>query len=41
VRLLQLLVFYMYFVYNVANPFIYAFLNQAFREDLKKLLKRS
>ncbi|KAK7493700.1 hypothetical protein BaRGS_00015029 [Batillaria attramentaria] len=34
-------VFYFYFVYNVANPFIYAFMNQSFREDLKKLLKRS
>lgn len=38
---LQILVFYFYFVYNVVNPFIYAFMNQAFREDLKKLLKRS
>nr|KAG5704408.1 hypothetical protein BaRGS_031114 [Batillaria attramentaria] len=38
---LMLNVFYFYFVYNVANPFIYAFMNQSFREDLKKLLKRS
>ncbi|XP_070206569.1 uncharacterized protein [Littorina saxatilis] len=38
---MQLNVFYLYFVYNVANPFIYAFMNQTFREDLKKLLKRS
>ncbi|XP_076451218.1 uncharacterized protein LOC143287158 [Babylonia areolata] len=38
---MQLNVFYMYFAYNVANPFIYAFMNQSFREDLKKLLKRS
>ncbi|KAL8574074.1 hypothetical protein ACOMHN_064272 [Nucella lapillus] len=37
----QLNVFYMYFIYNVANPFIYAFMNQSFREVLKKLLKRS
>ncbi|XP_041378413.1 growth hormone secretagogue receptor type 1-like [Gigantopelta aegis] len=33
------IVFYMYFVYNVANPVIYAFMNQTFREDLKKLVK--
>ncbi|KAL8585272.1 hypothetical protein ACOMHN_067574 [Nucella lapillus] len=38
---IQLNVFYVHFVYNVANPFIYAFMNQAFRDDLKKLLKRS
>lgn len=31
--------FYIYFVYNVANPFIYAFMNHTFREDLKKLIK--
>ncbi|KAL3861456.1 hypothetical protein ACJMK2_007490 [Sinanodonta woodiana] len=32
-------VFYMYFVYNVANPFIYAFMNKSFRDDLRRLLK--
>ena len=33
------IVFYMYFSYNVANPVIYAFMNQTFREDLKKMVK--
>ncbi|XP_025083477.1 cholecystokinin receptor type A-like isoform X2 [Pomacea canaliculata] len=37
---LQLIVFYIYFTYNVANPFIYAFMNQTFREDLKKFMKK-
>ncbi|CAG5122749.1 unnamed protein product [Candidula unifasciata] len=36
---LPLIGFYVYFVYNVANPFIYAFMNQTFREDLKKMMK--
>ncbi|CAL1540558.1 unnamed protein product [Lymnaea stagnalis] len=35
---LNLIVFYGYFIYNVANPFIYAFMNQTFREDLKKII---
>ncbi|XP_041378379.1 neuropeptide Y receptor type 4-like [Gigantopelta aegis] len=36
----NLIVFNIYFVNNVANPFIYAFMNRAFRDDLKQLLKR-
>lgn len=35
---IKLIVFYGYFIYNVANPFIYAFMNQNFREDLKKIV---
>lgn len=35
---LNLIAFYAYFIYNVVNPFIYAFMNQTFREDLKKLV---
>uniref|UniRef100_A0A2C9LL03 G-protein coupled receptors family 1 profile domain-containing protein n=1 Tax=Biomphalaria glabrata TaxID=6526 RepID=A0A2C9LL03_BIOGL len=35
---LNLIVFYSYFIYNVANPFIYAFMNQTFREDLTKIV---
>lgn len=34
-------IFYMYFVYNTANPFIYAFMNKSFRDDLRKILKFS
>ncbi|XP_071109385.1 cholecystokinin receptor type A-like [Haliotis cracherodii] len=34
----NLVVFYMYFTYNVVNPVIYAFMNQTFREDLKRLI---
>ena len=30
-------IFYMYFSYNVANPVIYAFMNQMFRENLCKI----
>ncbi|XP_076451248.1 cholecystokinin receptor type A-like [Babylonia areolata] len=33
------LVFYMYFFYNVVNPIIYAFMNQNFRTELKKLFR--
>lgn len=33
------IVFYMYFVYHTANPFIYAFMNKSFRDDLGKVLK--
>lgn len=36
----NMVVFYMYFIYNVANPVIYAFMNNSFREDLKMLYKR-
>lgn len=31
---LNIIVFYMYFIYNVVNPVIYAFLNETFREQL-------
>jgi hypothetical protein len=33
------IVFYMYFVYNVVNPIIYAFMNQNFRTELKKIFR--
>ncbi|XP_060565602.1 cholecystokinin receptor-like [Ruditapes philippinarum] len=36
---MNVIVFYMYFTYNVANPIIYAFLNQNFRNHLGTLLK--
>ncbi|XP_046564731.1 uncharacterized protein LOC124273510 [Haliotis rubra] len=29
--------FYMYFIYNVVNPIIYAFMNNAFRVELRKI----
>ncbi|WAR15094.1 CCKAR-like protein, partial [Mya arenaria] len=32
-------IFYIYFVYHTANPFIYAFMNKTFRDDLGKVLK--
>ena len=32
------IVFYSYFVYNVANPFIYAFMNPTFRRDSQNVL---
>ena len=38
---MNVIVFYLYFTYNVANPIIYAFLNQSFRKNLKYLIKRS
>ena len=31
-------IFYLYFTYNVANPIIYAFLNESFRNHLQALL---
>ena len=36
----NMLIFYMYFFYNVANPMIYAFMNKAFRRDLRDLLAK-
>ena len=33
----NVVVFYMYFAYNVANPIIYAFMNKMFRDNLEKL----
>jgi len=33
-------IFYMYFANNVANPVIYSFMNQKFREDTKRLFSR-
>lgn len=35
---MNVIVFYLYFTYNVANPVIYAFLNQSFRHHLKALI---
>ncbi|XP_050411951.1 cholecystokinin receptor type A [Patella vulgata] len=32
-------IFYLYFIYNVANPFIYAFMNQTFNEHLKQIFR--
>lgn len=36
---LKLIVFYMFYINNVINPFIYAFMNRTFRDDLFQLLK--
>ncbi|CAG5126327.1 unnamed protein product [Candidula unifasciata] len=36
---IQLSVFYMFYINNVINPFIYAFMNRTFREDLFQLVK--
>lgn len=36
----NMIVFYMYFIYNVANPIIYAFMNNSFRDDLQNIFKR-
>ena len=33
----SMIIFYMYFANNVANPVIYSFMNKNFRDDLKKL----
>lgn len=33
----NMVVFYMYFAYNVANPVIYAFMNQMFRENMCRI----
>ena len=34
-----IVVFYLYFSYNVANPFIYAFMNHIFKENLQKMFR--
>lgn len=36
----NMVVFYLYFANNVANPVIYSFMNKNFREDVKKLFCR-
>lgn len=36
----HIVIFYLYFVYNVANPVIYAFMNHAFRKELKRVFQR-
>jgi cholecystokinin A receptor/hypocretin (orexin) receptor 2 len=36
----NIIVFYMYFANNVANPVIYSFMNKNFRDDLKTLFCR-
>ena len=36
---MNVVIFYLYFTYNVANPIIYAFLNQSFRNHLYTLVK--
>ncbi|XP_076451301.1 uncharacterized protein LOC143287241 [Babylonia areolata] len=36
----HVVVFYLYFIYNVANPVIYAFMNHAFRKELKRVFQR-
>ncbi|GFR71284.1 orexin receptor type 2 [Elysia marginata] len=35
----NIIVFYMFYINNVVNPIIYAFMNRAFRDDLVQLLK--
>lgn len=34
----NIVIFYTYFFYNVANPIIYAFMNETFRRDLREML---
>lgn len=36
----NMVVFYMYFIYNVMNPVIYAFMNNSFRDDVRSLYRR-
>lgn len=36
----NVIIFYMYFIYNVANPFIYAFMNPDFRQKMAIVGKR-
>ena len=35
----NIIIFYLYFTYNVANPIVYAFLNENFRSQLQVLVK--
>ncbi|WAR15811.1 hypothetical protein MAR_030405 [Mya arenaria] len=37
----NMIVFYSYFIYNVANPVIYAFFNQTFQKEMKLVFKCS
>jgi len=37
----HIFVFYLYFVNNVANPFIYSFMNTNFRKRLARVGRRS
>ncbi|XP_052763948.1 octopamine receptor Oamb-like [Mya arenaria] len=37
----NMIVFYSYFIYNVANPVIYAFFNKTFQKEMKLVLKCS
>ncbi|KAK6176299.1 hypothetical protein SNE40_014606 [Patella caerulea] len=34
----NMIVFYMYFAYNVANPIVYAFMNPTFRREMRDVL---
>lgn len=34
----NIVIFYIYFFYNVANPIIYAFMNKTFRRDLREMI---
>ena len=36
---LNIIIYYLYFTYNVANPIVYAFLNKTFQSQLKPLVK--
>ncbi|KAI8795423.1 hypothetical protein BgiBS90_003190 [Biomphalaria glabrata] len=36
----HVIVFYSHFFYNVVNPVIYAFMNQSFRKELKRVFQR-
>ena len=35
---MNIVIFNLYFIYNVVNPFIYAFLNQNFKAELRHIL---
>jgi len=36
----NMVIFYLYFANNVANPVIYSFMNQNFRADLQRIFLR-